>query len=80
MEEWEDIKGFNGFFQVGNLGNIRSTDRSFTNKNGRRYSFSGKPLSSKVVKMDINFLVLTLMASYIVSLHIGSFMKPLLES
>ena len=37
-------------------------------------------LSSKVVKMDINFLVLTLMASYIVFLHIGSFMKPLLES
>lgn len=30
MEEWKDIKGFNGFFQVSNLGNIRSADRSFT--------------------------------------------------
>lgn len=50
MEEWKDIKGFNGFFQVSNLGNIRPADRSFTNKNGRRYSFSGKPLKQQSSK------------------------------
>lgn len=27
MENWKDIKGYNGFYQVSDLGNIRSIDR-----------------------------------------------------
>ena len=33
MEIWKDIKGYEGLYQVSNLGNIRSVDRSITKVN-----------------------------------------------
>ena len=35
MEEWRDIVGYKGIYQVSNLGNIKSIER--TRINGRRY-------------------------------------------
>lgn len=43
-EEWRDIKGYEGFYQVSNLGNVRSLDRIFIKSNGRRYNKKGKIL------------------------------------
>lgn len=37
MEElWADIDGFEGFYQVSNMGNIRSLDRIIVSKTGKR--------------------------------------------
>lgn len=43
MEEWKDVKEFEGLYQVSNKGRVRSLDRVI---NGKRYT--GKILSSKV--------------------------------
>ena len=32
VEEWKDIKNYEGFYQVSNLGNVRSLDRFIINK------------------------------------------------
>ena len=42
MEEWKDIKGFEGFYQVSNEGRIRSLDRIDTRKNGDKIHYKGK--------------------------------------
>lgn len=34
MEEWRDVVGYEGKYQVSNLGNVRSVDRTFTNACG----------------------------------------------
>lgn len=34
MEQWRDVKGYEGKYQVSNLGNVRSVDRTFTNSCG----------------------------------------------
>lgn len=44
MEEWRDVPGCEGFYQVSNLGQIRSVGDSRFNKNGVRRSFRGKVL------------------------------------
>lgn len=36
-EIWKDIKGYEGLYQVSNLGNVKSLPREFTRKDGRRY-------------------------------------------
>lgn len=39
MEEvWKDIKGYEGYYQVSNLGNVKSLGRTFIRKDGMRYS------------------------------------------
>lgn len=40
MEIWKDIKGYEGLYQVSNMGNIRSLDREIYNKSNRSYCFT----------------------------------------
>ena len=47
-EEWRDIKGFEGLYQVSNLGNVRSLDRWVVDKIGRKRLFEGKMLTSRL--------------------------------
>ena len=35
MEEWRDVKGFEGMYQVSNLGNIKSLSRTIIRKDGK---------------------------------------------
>ena len=44
MEEWKDIKGYEGLYQVSNYGEERSLDRIVIDKNGREMCFKGKIL------------------------------------
>jgi hypothetical protein len=47
-----DVIDFTGFFQVSNLGNIRSLDRMVEYVNGKRYYYSGHPIATVERKRD----------------------------
>lgn len=36
-EIWKDIKGYEGLYQISNLGNVKSLDRNYIRKNGRNH-------------------------------------------
>ena len=44
MEEWRDVKGYEGAYQVSNLGNVRSVDRRIKCADGVTRKFAGKDL------------------------------------
>lgn len=44
-EEWKDIEGFEGYYQVSNLGRVRSLDRYVEYINGVTARFTGKVLN-----------------------------------
>jgi hypothetical protein len=48
MEIWKDIKGYEGFYQVSNLGRVRSLDRKRLGKNGFIKIYKGKILKGHV--------------------------------
>lgn len=50
-EKWKDIKGYKGFYQVSNLGNIRSVERYIIQKNG----IKRKCKSTYLIGTDNNF-------------------------
>lgn len=41
-EIWKDIEGYEGFYQISNLGNIRSLDRWVVNRAGKRQFIRGR--------------------------------------
>lgn len=40
-ETWRDVRGYEGVYQVSNLGNVRSLDRTVTYRDGRIAHFKG---------------------------------------
>lgn len=40
-EEWRQIPGYEGYYEVSSLGNVRSIDRVVFNKIGRKYAMKG---------------------------------------
>ncbi|GAK36575.1 MULTISPECIES: NUMOD4 domain-containing protein [Bacteroides] len=44
QENWRKIPGFEGFYEVSSIGRVRSTVRSFIDKNGKKTSFPSKIL------------------------------------
>lgn len=44
MEVWKDIIGYEGIYQISNIGRVRSMDREQNNKNGRTVRYKGKIL------------------------------------
>lgn len=48
MEEiWEDVPKFEGYYQVSNLGNVRSVERTIKYKDGRTYNYPSKYLKQR---------------------------------
>lgn len=43
-EEWRDIDGYEGMYQVSNYGNVRSVDRTIVRSNGTKQRRKGKLL------------------------------------
>ena len=41
MEEWRDVAGYEGCYEVSNLGRVRSVDRSFVTKTGKVVPIAG---------------------------------------
>ncbi|RIK27789.1 MAG: hypothetical protein DCC55_39180 [Chloroflexi bacterium] len=48
MEVWRDIIGLEGIYQISNLGNVRSLDRTITTSNGHTRTVQGKPIRSSM--------------------------------
>lgn len=55
-EIWKDIAGYEGFYQVSNLGRVRSLDRVIVRKNGWKQTFDGKLLKPKTYKNGYLFV------------------------
>lgn len=45
-EEWKDIIGYEGYYQVSNLGRVRSKDRIVTHSNGSKVLYRSKILAA----------------------------------
>lgn len=56
-EEWKDIKGYEGFYQVSNYGMVRSVDR-FTNRDGGAQFRKGQLLSPGKDRWGYRFVIL----------------------
>lgn len=49
MEEiWKDVKGYEGLYQVSNLGRVKSLNKEIIRKNGVKQTFKGKILSPAI--------------------------------
>lgn len=46
-EEWRPVVGYEGLYEVSNLGRVKSLDRVVTGKNGGQYPFKGKILKQR---------------------------------
>ena len=47
METWKFVKGFEGFYEVSNLGRVRSVKRTVLYKDGRTFSYKSVLLKAK---------------------------------
>lgn len=50
LEIWKDVFGYEGFYQVSNLGNIKSVDRTVVGKRKKPYFQKGVALKTKNVR------------------------------
>lgn len=56
IEKWKDIKGYEGYYQVSNLGNIRSLDREIVKKDGTTQIIKGG-IVNKILNRDGYYVV-----------------------
>ena len=58
-EEWRDIPDYEGWYQVSNLGNVRSLDREIIYSNGKVYKQKGRKLKSTLKKTGYYYVSLS---------------------
>ena len=46
MEIWKSIKGYEGYYEISNFGNVRSLDRNVKGKDGKLQFLKGKNLKN----------------------------------
>lgn len=60
MEEiWKDIPGYEGYYQVSNLGRVRSLDRVIIRKGNHKQTWRGCTLKNKTYSNGYKFVILT---------------------
>lgn len=57
-EEWRQIEGYEGYYEVSNLGRVRSVDRIITDKNGVKYKKNGH--ISSLINKDNGYMYISL--------------------
>lgn len=57
-EIWKDIEGYEGLYQVSNLGNVKSLNRKIRCKNNKYRDV--KSISIKPIKINNNYLFVNL--------------------
>ena len=50
QEIWKEIKGYEGYYEVSNLGRFRSMDRIISFSNGRKVFYKGKIINGSIEK------------------------------
>lgn len=50
IEVWKDIKGYEGLYQISNLGNVKSLSRKVPNCNQTGFTGSFKIIKEKILK------------------------------
>lgn len=58
QEIWKEIKGYEGYFEVSNLGNFRSKDRIVKYKKDGIRNYPGKPLLTETILEGYQRIVL----------------------
>jgi len=58
MENWKEITGYEGYFEVSNLGNFRSKDRIIKYKQNGTRNYPGKPLKTETIVEGYQRIVL----------------------
>ena len=48
-EEWRDVVGYEGLYQVSNLGRVKSLSRRIVYKDGREYNYPSKVLKNQKI-------------------------------
>lgn len=76
MESWKPIKGYEGYYEISNFGNVRSLDRKVKGKNGKFQSLKGKNLKTPpgkpgypTVSLQINNIPKTFAVHRLVAKH-----------
>lgn len=60
MEEWKDIKGYEGLYQVSNLGRVRGLDRIVNGKGNKPHFKKGRILAQRVRSKKYQYLSVNL--------------------
>lgn len=58
MENWKEITGYEGYFEVSDLGNFRSKDRIIKYKQNGTRNYPGKPLKTETIVEGYQRIVL----------------------
>ena len=56
IEEWKDIKDYEGLYQISSIGRVRSVDRTVVCSDGRECFYKGKILKLKVDSFGYNII------------------------
>jgi hypothetical protein len=54
LEAWREVVGYEGLYEVSNLGNVKSVDRTVTDRRGSKKKLHGKILCKMVSKKGYN--------------------------
>jgi len=49
-EIWKDIKGYEGYFKISNLGRVLALDREIIRSDGKKYKYKGRILKNRISK------------------------------
>ena len=59
QEIWKDIEGYEGYYQVSDMGNVRSVDRYVSHTHSNRLFCPGCLIKTKITKKGYEFVNLT---------------------
>lgn len=83
IEEWKDVTGYEGYYEVSNLGRVRSLDRDTEIRQGVFITHKGRILKSKENKFGYPTVALSVKGAvkykFVHRLVAGSFISPHLE-